>query len=286
MDNLFSNSSSVDSSRILYTPSSFARTSLLHLQEIGTLTALKPHTSRRSNLSSYLFFMVESGRGVLEYDGKSFELQEGSGVFIDCRKPYSHTTDASDTWTLRWCHFNGPTMTAIYNKYCERGGRSVFTPEDTAPFFSALSDLTSVAESSDYIRDMRINALLADLMVCIMSESWHSEDKALPSKKSSVLDVKHYLDENYADKIALDDLCGRFYISKYYLTHSFKEQFGVSITGYLLSVRITHAKQLLRFSTKTVEEIGYEVGIGAPAYFSRMFKRVEGMSPSEYREMW
>lgn len=285
-DNLFTASPSVESSRILYTPSSFARASLLHLQEIGSLRAIKEHTSRRSNLSSYLFFLVEDGSGKLEYGNKRYDLKAGDCVFIDCKKPYSHTTDASDLWVLHWCHFYGPTMASVYSKYCERGGRPVFTPEDSAPFFSVLTDLISMAKSSDYMRDMRINALLSELMVCIMSESWHPEDKVLPNKKSSVLDVKKYLDENYASRITLEELCSRFYISKYYLTHSFKEQFGLSITSYLLSVRITHAKQLLRFSNKTVEEIGYETGIGAPAYFSRVFKEVEGVSPSVYREQW
>jgi YesN/AraC family two-component response regulator len=60
----------------------------------------------------------------------------------------------------------------------------------------------------------------------------------------------------------------------------------MTITSYLLSVRITHAKQLLRFTNKSVEEIGYEVGIGAPHYFSRVFKEVEGVSPTVYREQW
>ena len=55
---LFTNASSVDSSRILYTPSAFARTSLLHLQEIGSLEAIQPHTSARENLVSYLCFVV------------------------------------------------------------------------------------------------------------------------------------------------------------------------------------------------------------------------------------
>lgn len=49
----------VTTNRILYTPSSFARTNLLHLQETGVLQAQKPHTSKRKNLISYLFFAVE-----------------------------------------------------------------------------------------------------------------------------------------------------------------------------------------------------------------------------------
>ena len=105
-------------------------------------------------------------------------------------------------------------------------------------------------------------------------------------KKADVSEVKNYLDQNYALKISLDDLCARFYISKNYLTHSFKKQYEVSITSYLLSVRINHAKQLLRFSDKSVEEIGYETGVGAPHYFCRVFKSIEEVSPAVYRAQW
>lgn len=288
MKQLFTNNdtATVSSNRILYTAGSFARSSLLHLQEIGELQAIREHTSSRSGLQSFLFFIVVSGSGKLIYAEREFTLSPNSCVFVDCRNAYSHTTDPENLWTLRWCHFNGPTMTSIYNKYCERGGRPVFIPHDSEPLLRVLSELLSVAKSSDYMRDMIINEHLSTLTRLIMSESWHPEDKALPVKKASVMDVKKYLDEKYGEKITLEDLCKRFYISKFYLTHSFKEQFGVSITNYLLSVRITHAKQLLRFSSKSIEEIGYETGIGAPAYFSRVFKDVEGVPPSIFRGQW
>ncbi len=288
MNELFVNNeaATVSSDRVLYTASAFARSSLLHLQEIGELKACKPHTSSRSKLRSFLFFVVVDGSGTLSYEGKEYELKANSFVFIDCKRPYSHSTDKTDLWTLRWCHFYGPSLSSIYNKYCERGGRPVFSPADPAPFYSVYTKLLSVAKGSDYLRDMLINEQLSTLIRLIMEESWHPENKVLPSKKASVLEVRKYLDENYRAKINLDELCSRFFISKYYLTHSFKEQFGVSITNYLLSVRVTHAKQLLRFTNKTIEEIGYETGIGAPAYFSRVFKDIEGVSPSIYREQW
>ncbi len=288
MDKFFTNNKSkiVDSDRVLYTASPFARSSLFHLQEIGRLEALKPHVSSRADLQSYLFIIVEKGSGMLKYNGREYELTKGSCVFIDCRKPYSHQPDPDDLWTLSWCHFYGPTVASIYNKYCERGGRPSFEPSDTRPFADVLGDLISLSKSSEHMRDMLINEKLSTLLRLIMAESWHPEDKALPVKKASVLDVKTYLDENYESKISLDSLCAKFFISKHYLTHSFKEQFGMTITSYLLSVRITHAKQLLRFTNKSVEEIGYEVGIGAPHYFSRVFKVVEGVSPTVYREQW
>lgn len=126
-------SSSVTSSRILYTPSTFARTSLLHLQEVGSLQAIHPHTSTRTNLTSFLCFVVLSGNGTLTYKGTTYELSAGDCVFIDCRKAYSHST-SNDLWSLQWCHFYAPSLPAVYEKYKERGGRAVFRPSNRMPF--------------------------------------------------------------------------------------------------------------------------------------------------------
>ena len=60
----------------------------------------------------------------------------------------------------------------------------------------------------------------------------------------------------------------------------------VTLVTYLQQVRITHAKRMLRFTDKSIEEIGLECGIGELNYFSRVFKKLECASPSEYRRMW
>ena len=137
-----------------------------------------------------------------------------------------------------------------------------------------------------YMRDMKINEQLSALLTLIMSESWHPENRISAPKRASVVDVKEYLDAHYVESISLDELSKHFFIDKYYLSKSFKNQYGLPISAYIQNIRITKAKQLLRFSTKTIEEIGYEVGIDNPAYFSRVFKNVEGVSPRKYREQW
>ena len=275
----------VDSNRILYTASPFARNSLLHLQEIGELKALKAHTSSRENLQSYLFFTVLEGSGSLAYRGRQYDLRAGSCVFIDCREPYSHTTD-EDLWTIRWMHFDGPSMASVYEKYCERGGRPVFVPGDAAFVSGRWAALMATAKSSDYMRDMKINAILAELLVCVMAESWHPEEQPRAAKRASVAEIREYIDRHYAEQVTLDSLAARFYINKYYLSKSFKRQYGQNISAYLRSVRITKAKQLLRFTDKTLEEIGEAVGITPARYFSEVFSAVEGISPAKYRRQW
>ena len=221
--NLFTSSPSVQSSRILYTPSPFARSSLLHLQEVGSLTAIKPHTSKREKLQSYLCFMVEDGEGELVYEGKKYVLRSGDVVFIDCRMAYSHSTgnchstgnSHSDSagvnsceklWSLRWCHFYGPSMPAIYAKYCERGGQPVIRGADVSngadmargadvsQYSTILTDIYALASSSDYIRDMRINGKLNDLLTLLMESSWHQGNSSNAPKKMDISLVKSFLD--------------------------------------------------------------------------------------------
>ena len=335
--NLFTSSPSVQSSRILYTPSPFARSSLLHLQEVGSLTAIKPHTSKREKLQSYLCFTVEDGEGELVYEGKRYELKAGDVVFIDCRKAYSHSTGNSsgvnnsrntdndhstglnpntELWSLRWCHFYGPSMPAIYAKYCERGGLPVIRGgdmgrgddmargadmgrgvdmghgddmargADVSQYSTILTDIYTLASSSDYIRDMRINGKLNDLLTLLMESSWHRGNSSNAPKKMDISSVKSFLDEHYKEKLSLESVAGHFFIDKHYLARLFKEKYGVTLVTYLQQVRITHAKRMLRFTDKSIEEIGLECGIGELNYFSRVFKKLEGVSPSEFRRVW
>lgn len=289
LSTIFAPSPSVHSSRILYTPSPFARTSLLHLQEVGSLTAIRPHTSKREKLQSYLCFVVEDGEGELVYEGKRFDLRAGDAVFIDCRRAYSHSTDDASGkkfWSLQWCHFHGPSMPAVYAKYCERGGSPVIRPEDPAPYEALLSELYLLASSPDYIRDMRINEKLNALLTLLMEASWHREFRASAPRKMEISRVKAFLDEHYREKLSLEDVAGRFFVDKHYLARLFKAQYGVTLVTYLQQVRITHAKQMLRFTDRSVEEIGLECGVGELNYFSRVFKKLEGVSPSEFRKLW
>ncbi len=282
---IFFNSKDVDSQRILYTPSSFARENLAHLQEIGQLEALKKHVSRRDGLNSFLFFIVESGEGSLYYNRKRYSLSAGDCVFINCASSYAHET-GDNLWKLKWIHFYGPQIHAIYQKYTERGGMPVFTPNNPSEFVWIWSAVFEKASSSDYIRDMRINQDINELLTLLMEKSWNpAEEKQIP-KREDLLEIRNYLQTHYASKIKLDDLAERFFINKFYLTRIFKDCFGISIGDYLLQIRITHAKQMLRFTEKTIEQIGYLCGLGAPYYFSRTFKQAEGIPPSVFRNQW
>ena len=219
-DALFSDAGSIRSRRILYTPSPFARANLVHLQETGRLTATAAHTSRRERLQSFLCFVVCAGSGQLVYDGQHFPLKAGDVVFLDCRRPYAHSTggSAGELWTLQWCHFYGPCVAAIYEKYCERGGRPVFHPADAGRFSELLSQVYAAAGNDDYIRDMWLNEKLNTLLALLMAESWQPASLRNPRRpaRRDVAPVREYLEEHCTEKIALESVAEHFFLNKHY----------------------------------------------------------------------
>ncbi|WP_348687904.1 AraC family transcriptional regulator [uncultured Dubosiella sp.] len=270
--------------RILYSPSSFARSALLFLQEVGRLTALEPHTKSRSGLSSYLLLLVHSGSGCLEVGEDSYLLSAGDVCFIDCSHPYSHTT-SSDLWTISWIHFSGFQMESLYEKYRSRGGQIVFRPPSLSSFESCVSSVYELASSLDPIRDMRINEVLNHLMTLLMAESWHPEFVE-SGKRGELEQVREYIASHYFEKLSLDSLSALFFMNKFYLAKIFKEKYGMTVNAYLSSCRLAATKQKLRFSTCSLEEIAAAVGWKDAQYLSRMFKKLEGMTPGEYRKNW
>lgn len=275
----------VNSDRVIYTPSEFAKNSLMYLQETGELKAQSPHKKSRSGLDSYLFFIVLSGSGELQYNKNMYTLKENDCIFIDCKQPYAHIT-SEDLWKLKWVHFNGQSMTDIYNKYISRGGEPTFCLEQPEQCVRLLDDIFDIASSDDYIRDMKINEKLSSLLTLIMSKSWNPEKVNLSPKRSELSSIKTWIDMNYDIKISLDELAKQFYIDKYYLSKIFKEQYGITINAYISRKRITSAKQLLRFSDKSIEQISSQIGINDANYFTRLFKKIEGITPGEYRKLW
>ena len=286
MDTALFEGTLVESERILYTPSTFARTNLIHLQECGRLKALSPHTSHRENLASYLCFIVLEGSGTLEYDQKHYTLSAGDCVFLDCKKSYLHRC-SNQLWTLEWAHFYGPNMTGIYEKYTERGGLACFRPQSLAPYQKILDSLCETAASSDYVRDMKIFEQLTALLSLLMQDSWHPGSTAKPtSRKYNLQQIKDYLDFHYPETIRLDDLAETFYINKFYLSRIFKEVTSFTINDYLNVNRIKKAHRLLLETDDSITSIAEQLGYENITYFERVFKKYRNMTPLKYRNYY
>ena len=96
--------------------------------------------------------------------------------------------------------------------------------------------------------------------------------------------AKRYIDSHYQENITLDQLAEVCHVSKYHLAHAFTEEYGVSPINYLISKRLEEAEHLLRTTDFSLSLISNTTGFSSSSYFAQIFKKQNGMSPTEYRK--
>lgn len=103
--------------------------------------------------------------------------------------------------------------------------------------------------------------------------------------KSKILELAtKYIDEQYNTALTLDNLASVCHTNKYYLSHSFSREYGMSVGKYILKKRLEKAQDLLINSDMSVKSVGEAVGFQDSGYFCRVFKKMCGMTPNEYRQ--
>jgi YesN/AraC family two-component response regulator len=103
-------------------------------------------------------------------------------------------------------------------------------------------------------------------------------------KKSLVEAITKYLTNNYIEDISLYTLSKNMYLSPVYISKIFKELMGDSPINYLIRIRLSKAKELLQKSNLSIKEISEAVGYKDPYYFSKLYKKYYGISPSKQRK--
>ena len=102
----------------------------------------------------------------------------------------------------------------------------------------------------------------------------------------AVIRAVAYCNENYPRKITLDELASHVRLNKSYFSQLFHKEMGMSFGDYLESVRIKRAQQLLRENQASMAEIAESVGFSNQNYFTKVFKRATGATPSQYRSAY
>ena len=106
----------------------------------------------------------------------------------------------------------------------------------------------------------------------------------LKRDKRIIEDAKKYINENYRNNISLTDVANHIERNTAYVSDLFKVETGITFTEYLTNIRIEAAKELMKDPKVKMYEIGFMVGYEEPAYFSRVFRKMVGIPPTQYRE--
>lgn len=103
------------------------------------------------------------------------------------------------------------------------------------------------------------------------------------SESTTIGEIVAYVEQHYQQELSLQDIAGRFHVSREYVSRKFKQEYGINLTDFISALRIDHAKRLMLNPQLKVAQIAEMVGFHDEKYFSKVFKKQVGVSPSAYR---
>ena len=96
--------------------------------------------------------------------------------------------------------------------------------------------------------------------------------------------VRRYIDHHFKESLTLDQLAEEAHMNKFYLSHAFKQEYGISPINYMISRRLEESKYLLAETDLSMSQIAQLLGFSSLSYFSQVFRKTQGLSPMEYRQ--
>ncbi|MGG5371891.1 AraC family transcriptional regulator [Enterococcus sp. AZ196] len=274
-----------DSTRFILTPKQRTRELFYFVQEIGYFKAHQPYFTERENLPSYLMKFTLSGAGELHYQDAVYSLKAGDIFLIDCKKYQYYKTTSKEPWEMDWIHFSGGNSDSFYQEFIKNGSPVFHTDSEnvrTNQVHLIVDKLLQLQKEPNAKTDFESSILVHELLNELILQKYQMDfsDSEIPVYLYA---VKNYIDENFRRGVTLEEMEGQFHINKYQIVKDFSKYMGQPPVDYQISCKISYAKDLLRYSNLSIKEVSMEIGIDNFAYFSRLFKKKTGVSPSDYR---
>ena len=258
----------------------------LYLTDIGYFPKARNHYRKRPRgCSEFILIYCIEGYGTINIEGKDHRLSPHSFFIVNANTPHCYYADEKEPWSIYWVHFAGEFSVQFYNKFIElNDGAHINIPfeRNRIAEFEYLIDLISIGISKDIFEYACM--LLYKTIGSFLYYSLKSTSIMDNNNDKVIEEIKDYLKNNISEKITVSKIANEFHKSNSSIFSLFKKKTGYSIIHYFNLLKIQHACELINLTSMPIKEISYHLNFQDPLYFSRLFKKYMGVSPSEYRK--
>jgi AraC-like DNA-binding protein len=257
----------------------------IYITDIGCYPKAQFHYAERpAGINQHIIIYCTEGNGWVEINKKRIIVSPSQFIAIPANTPHKYGADENRPWTIYWVHFKGETAAFFIDLILQNS-------QNYKPYISYNNDRIKLFEDiytnlekgygTDILRyvNMTFTHFLSSL---IYDDMFNNKDKK--NEPDIIERTVSFMQENITRMLKLDDLAVFANLSASHFSYIFKSKTGHAPIEYFNQLKIQQACQYLAFTNMSVKNIAITLGIEDQYYFSRMFTKLMGSSPSEYKK--
>lgn len=255
-----------------------------HLTAIGHYPkAINHEIERKSGCGQYIFIYCTDGVGYIKTNEKKYTIYPNTFYIIPKNAPHSYKSDSDNPWSIYWVHFDGEMAGKIVERSLVEKAPMVHSIPYEEGRITLFETIYSILEHSFGEKEMEI--MNFRLMHFITSFIYYKEANPAIFNNDTVSNSIAYMKKNInKKKMELETLASQQNISISQYSRLFKNKTGYSPINFFNQLKIHKSCQYLYFTDRTIKDICIELGFDDQYYFSRLFRRIIGSSPSGYKK--
>jgi|TARA_R110002167_G_scaffold13128_2_gene55393 AraC-like DNA-binding protein len=243
------------------------------------------HKMTRLKHDDHLMIYCLDGRGELTVNNKVYDVYAGDIVLLPKGLSHIYKAANSQPWTIYWVHFSGLQSEAFIDYIAIKNNINIIP----------LGIHSRLVNNFEYLLESRQTGYklvafinVANILRQILSHIALLKPLVRQKQAAHQLDLEHIhslMEAHIHEQLDLNTLAKAVNLSKFHFVKKYKELTGSTPIDHFIHLKIKRACDLLDITNKSINQIGFSIGYDDAYYFSRIFKKVMGFSPSQYRNM-
>ena len=260
----------------------------MHITDIGYYPAAALHKrTRKEGISQYVLIYCVEGEGWYELNDAHLGISANQCIVLPAFIPHAYGSSQKNPWTIYWIHFKGE----LAGFYAEDFHLPVsIIPGEKSRIYDRISIFEDIFNALEHGYSKTniyfANSLLYSFLGSIKYLGVFRESKNRHNSREDIVEKAiSFMRENVERKVSLSEL-GKYlgYSNSYFIT-VFKKRTGFSPIDYMIQLKMQVACSLLDFTDMKINQICHKVGITDTYYFTKLFTKMTGKSPTQYRKI-
>lgn len=255
-----------------------------YISDIGYFPhAMYHYRDRPEGCISHIVIYCAEGSGWVEQEGRRFTLAARQLAVIPSGVPHRYGAAAEYPWSIYWFHLRGDQASAYLRLYGLTDGPVSVPLGLEARLLESFNLSYNLLMEKPYSMQAQVHVsqTIGQLLGAVGLGAGGSTRQR--KRQTDLERAIRYMNDHLHASMTLQELAGHTALSRQHLIYMFKQETGLPPIDYYLRLKMQRAGQLLSLTGLSVKEIAGLVGVFDPYYFSRMFKKLMGVSPTEYR---